>query len=54
MTPFAQARTLAELRFATRVFMRRHRTLPWRPAEPTRVPEWLRRGIPKDLSRSAL
>ena len=50
-------RTLAELRFATRIFMVRHRVLRWTP-EPTKpqaafVPEWLRRGIAKDLTRFA-
>lgn len=52
------SRTLAELRFATRVFMVRHRVLRWTPPEPTKpqvafVPEWVRRGIAKDMTRSA-
>ncbi len=55
---FRERRTLAELRFATRVFMARHRVRQWTPPEPPAraafVPEWVRRGIAKDMTnRSA-
>jgi len=58
MTPFALSRQLAQLRFNTKVFFVRHRVLRWTPPEPTKpqaafVPEWLRRGIAKDLTRFA-
>jgi hypothetical protein len=47
-------RTLAELHHATRVVMRRHRVIRWSalavPQNPPPVPEWLRRGIAKDLT----
>ena len=40
-------RTAAELRFATRRWMERHRVVRWTPMaepKPAFVPEWLRRG----------
>lgn len=50
MTTFAQSRTIAELRFATRVLMRRHRTIPLTRHQPVYVPEWRTRLTARDFS----
>jgi hypothetical protein len=50
-------RTLAELRFATKVFMARHRVIRWAPQlevrqEPANKPEWLKRSLARDFTGS--
>jgi len=53
-TTFALSRQLAQLRFNTRVLFVRHRVLRWTPPEPPAqaafVPEWVRRGAPRDFT----